>query len=167
MLLDLLNKLASLHFPLRPPGAAAEADFLKMCIRCRKCAEVCPYDSIKMADGLSGVKMGTPFIEPRNVPCYLCMKCPEVCPTEALQPIREKEAVWMGTAEINRDTCLAYNGVLCRACYERCPVYREAIILNEEIYPAVQAEDCTGCGICENVCLTDPASIIVRSAHET
>ncbi|NIX02191.1 MAG: 4Fe-4S dicluster domain-containing protein [Phycisphaerae bacterium] len=138
-----------------------------MCIRCRKCAEICPFDSIFMADGLHGMKMGTPYIVPRDIPCYLCMKCPEVCPTEALEAITAKEDVKMGEAVINPDTCLAYNGVLCRACYERCPIYREAIILKDEIFPRVMPEKCTGCGICENVCLTDPASIMVKSAHST
>jgi MauM/NapG family ferredoxin protein len=166
MLSELLKKLASLHAPLRPPGAVSEDQFLQMCIRCRKCAEVCPYDSIKMADGLTGINMGTPFIEPRKIPCYLCMKCPDVCPTGALEQLPKKEDVKMGTAQINPDTCLAYNHIVCRACYERCPIYREAIILKDEIYPEVIEDKCTGCGICENVCLTDPPSVIIMSAHQ-
>lgn len=165
MLIEWLKKLAALHPPLRPPGAVPEDQFLKMCIRCRKCAEVCPYDSIKIADGSQGVKMGTPYINPRDIPCYLCMKCPPVCPSGALQPVRAKEQVKMGVARIDEETCLAYNGILCRACYERCPIYREAIILSEEIYPKVVEEECTGCGICESVCLTDPPSVIIMSAH--
>ena len=165
MLKSFLTKLASLHPPLRPPGAVPEKEFQTRCIRCRKCAEVCPYDSIVMTHGSWGIKMGTPVIYPRKVPCYLCMKCPAVCPTDALLPITEKRQVKMGTAQINTDTCLAYNGILCRACYERCPIYREAITLKEEIYPEVHPDKCVGCGVCESVCPNEPASITVRSRH--
>ena len=147
---------------LRPPGAVAEALFEEQCIRCRKCIEICPYGSIKPAGGTWGTGMGTPYIVPREMPCYLCLKCPAVCPSGALEPVSQKEQVRMGTARINRTTCLPYNGVLCRACYERCPIYREAIVLDREIYPVVNPEKCVGCGICENVCPTDPASITVR-----
>lgn len=73
----------------------------------------------------------------------------------------------MGLAVINEVTCLPFNGVICRACYERCPIYRKAITLRDEIYPVVYEEYCTGCGICENVCLTNPSSIVVNSKHFT
>ena len=166
MILDWLQKLASAHPPLRPPGAVLpEGEFEKKCIRCRRCEEVCPYDSIKMAHGEWGLKMGTPIIIAREVPCYLCMKCPEVCPSGALEPATRKEETKMGKAVINQETCLPYSGIICRACYERCPIYREAITLKDEIYPIVHEDKCVGCGICEIVCPNDPASITVISAH--
>lgn len=168
MILDWLKKLASIHPPLRPPGAVfPDAEFAEKCIRCRRCVEVCPYQSIKTAHGEWGLKMGTPYIVPREVPCYLCMKCMPVCPTGALEPIKEKNEVKMGVAVINRQSCMAYNGILCRACYERCPIYREAVILKEELFPEVVPEKCVGCGICENVCPTDPPSILVFSRHDS
>jgi Na+-translocating ferredoxin:NAD+ oxidoreductase RNF subunit RnfB len=71
----------------------------------------------------------------------------------------------MGKAVIDETTCLPYNGILCRACYERCPIYREAIILKDELYPKVVEEKCTGCGICEHVCPTNPSSVIIVSNH--
>ena len=167
MLLEWLQKLAQWHYPLRPPGAVPEDEFVNKCIRCRKCEEVCPYDTIQMGHGEWGVKMGTPFIYPREIPCYLCMKCPQVCPTGALEPITDKREVKMGVAKIDISTCLPYSGIICRACFERCPIYREAIILKDELYPVVVGEKCVGCGICENVCPNDPPSIIVYSAHQS
>jgi len=167
MIFEFLRKISQQsRFPLRPPGAVDREEFDKKCIRCRKCIEVCPHDSIKAAHIEWGLEEGTPFIRPRETPCYLCMKCPPVCPTGALDGNIRKNDVRMGKAVIDTATCLAYNGILCRACYERCPIYREAITLDQEVYPVVHAEKCVGCGICENVCPADPPAIIVHSAHE-
>lgn len=165
-LIKFLKELADAPHLLRPPGALPEEDFLKRCIKCIKCVQVCPYRSIKTIPVSWGLKYGTPAIVARETPCYVCMKCPPVCPTGALDnKLTEKQNIRMGVAEINRELCLAYNGVICRACFERCPIYREAIILKEEMYPEVQREKCLGCGICENVCPTIEAAVRVVSVH--
>ena len=169
MLLDFLNKLASIRFPLRPPGAVTEDGFLKKCIRCRKCEEACPYLSIQMAHDKWGLKMGTSFIYPEKVPCYLCedFPCIDVCPTNALEPVDRKENVTMGLAVIDKDLCFAFNGIICRSCYERCPIYTIAITLKDELYPEVKKEHCVGCGICVHVCPTEPRAITMISAHKS
>ncbi|GAB4377344.1 MAG: hypothetical protein Kow0042_24940 [Calditrichia bacterium] len=167
MLFNWIKQLSAMYSPLRPPGALPEKEFEDRCIRCRKCQHVCPFDSIKITNGAWGLKMGTPVIYPRQIPCYLCMKCPPVCPSGALNPDVTMERVRMGVAKIDESTCLPYQGILCRACYERCPIYREAIVLEDQLYPKVIDNKCTGCGICENVCPTDPQSVVVMSYHFT
>ncbi|MBD3223558.1 MAG: 4Fe-4S dicluster domain-containing protein [Caldithrix sp.] len=168
MILEFIERLSNLSYPLRPPGALPEDDFIDRCIRCRKCAEICPYDSIIMAHGHRGLKMGTPFIYPQKIPCYLCedFPCIEVCPTDALQDVQDQRDVAMGLAVIDESLCLPFNGIICRACYERCPIYKEAITLKDQLYPVVQKEHCVGCGICEQVCPTNPKAITVVSAHK-
>ncbi len=150
--------------PLRPPGAQDELHFVASCIRCGKCGQACPYRSIKIASILDGFSMmGTPYIKPRDVPCYACMKCPPVCPSGALnRDLRQKQDIRMGTAFINKRTCLPWQGTLCRSCYENCPIFDEAIVMDEELRPVVDEKKCIGCGICENVCPVDQAAIIVR-----
>lgn len=150
---------------LRPPGALKETDFLARCIRCGKCVQACPYRSVKIAGLMDGiVVMGTPFINPRDIPCYLCMKCPPVCPSGALnRKLRNKRDVRMGTAEINKKDCLAWQGILCRSCYQNCPIFDEAIKMDNELRPIVDKNKCVGCGICENVCPVEPAAIIVKA----
>lgn len=166
-LLKFLSRAIDSRSPLRPPGAVAEKEFVKRCIKCNKCAQVCPYDSIEMAHLNWGDKFGTPLIFARQVPCYLCMKCPPVCPTGALDnSLTEKEKVKMGVAVIDPQKCLPYQGIICRACFERCPIYRVAITLKDELLPVVHAENCVGCGICENVCPAEETAIKVTSAHE-
>jgi ferredoxin-type protein NapG len=150
--------------PRRPPGALSEQEFLATCIRCGKCAQACPYGSIRIAGLLDGIAvMGTPVIRARQVPCYLCMKCPRVCPSGALKRnLTRKENVRMGIAGINKKECLAWQDTLCRSCYDDCPLMGDAIVMNKELRPEVDENKCVGCGICENVCPVDPAAIAVK-----
>lgn len=160
---------------LRPPGAIDEDEFLALCIRCGKCIQACPYDSIKIATEKHGLGIGTPYIDARENPCRLCadFPCVEVCPTEALRGISEVSDVKMGTAVIDEDTCIAYKGLRCEVCYRECPLIDEAITLDikmrpgDDIHaifaPVINKEKCVGCGICEQRCvIDDPVAIRVK-----
>lgn len=160
------KELYNYNSPLRPPGAVPENEFISKCIKCNKCLQICPYDSIIIADYKYGGSIGTPIIIPRDVPCYVCMKCTAVCPTGALDNnLIEKENVRMGSAYIDEDRCLPFNGIICRACFENCPIFRKAIILEDEFYPKVDKDYCVGCGICERVCPVEGSAIIIKSNH--
>jgi MauM/NapG family ferredoxin protein len=162
---QLLERLSGPE-PLRPPGAVPEREFLRRCIKCNKCAQVCPYGSIRMGHLQAGQRFGTPLIDAREMPCYLCMECPPVCPTGALDPkLTEKRDVRMGVAVINEDLCLAYHGIICRTCFDRCPLFREAITLRDEQYPEVHEDVCVGCGICVHKCVGPEGAIAIRSLH--
>ena len=132
---------------LRPPGALPEEEFLATCARCGKCAEVCPVGCIKIAHGEKGLAIGTPYIVPIEAACKLCMRCTHVCTTGALRHIKKSE-VRMGTAQI--DT----------SCHTSCPQYNKAIWLEKNKYPTVNADYCTGCGMCEHVCIASPQKAI-------
>jgi MauM/NapG family ferredoxin protein len=155
--------------PLRPPGALPEQRFLATCIRCGKCAQACPYGAITLAVLLDGLEiMGTPVIRPRKAPCYLCMKCPPVCPSGALKrTLAKKEEVRMGIAAVDKKTCLAWQGTLCRSCFDECPFFDIAIRLDDKLQPIVDRTKCVGCGICEGVCPADPAAIAVTPGERT
>lgn len=146
---------------LRPPGALDEAAFLSTCLRCGKCSQVCPQKAIKIAKGEMGLAIGTPYIVPRDAACDLCMDCTKVCTSGALRLI-DKENVRMGTAVINEETCLAWQGDECKVCYTCCPFYNQAIKLKEHKRPVIDKQICVGCGICEHVCIAEPAAVTVR-----
>lgn len=160
---------------LRPPGAADEDEFLALCIRCGKCNQACPYDSILMGSEKLGLGIGTPYIVARESPCMLCedFPCVEVCPTDALTGINNVYDVKMGVAVIDTESCIAYHGMRCEVCYRECPLIDEAIKLDIHIKPddnihaifapVIDKDKCVGCGICEQRCVIDnPLAIRVK-----
>ncbi len=96
---------------LRPPGAVEEEDFLKLCIKCGQCLQVCPYDSILLEDIKGGASLGMAYINPLERGCYLCSAFPCIlaCPTGALDHEKDElKYVHMGMAVIvNESACLA------------------------------------------------------------
>jgi len=165
---------------LRPPGALVEEDFLKTCIKCGLCVEACPFDTLVLAAPGDHKPVGTPFFTPRDVPCYMCddIPCVPVCPTGALDEssvtkdgVLDIREIDMGLAVIDQESCIAFWGIQCDACYRACPILGEAITIeyskNERtgkhafMKPVVHNDVCTGCGMCELACVTEKASIFV------
>jgi ferredoxin-type protein NapG len=179
---------------LRPPGAIVEEDFLKACIKCGLCAEACVNrdsntdregnqraGTLQIAKGGDHRMIGTPFFVPTEVPCYMCedIPCVPVCPSEALDMsslLNEKEELdinksRMGLAVVHKESCIAYWGIQCDACYRACPLQGEAIVIehhkNERtgkhafLLPIVHSDVCTGCGLCEKACVTEKPAIFV------
>ena len=166
---------------LRPPGALDENDFLATCIKCGMCVEECPFDTLKLAKPGDNKPLGTPFFIPREIPCYMCtdIPCVPVCPTKALdiKSVQNKEEkldinmARMGVAVVDDNSCIAFWGIQCDACYRACPLLGEAITIeyskNERtgkhafLKPIVHIDVCTGCGLCEKACVTEKAAIFV------
>ncbi len=179
---------------LRPPAALPEDEFLKVCIKCGLCSEACynrPQNrdkdgkqragTLKMAKAEDRVTIGTPFFVPSDVPCYMCddIPCVPVCPTEALDITKvtnkdgklDPKMMDMGLAVVDQNSCIAFWGIQCDACYRACPLMDEAIKLkydkNERtgkhafLKPVVDMNACTGCGLCEKACVTEKPAIFV------
>lgn len=169
---------------LRPPGAKPEKDFMRMCIKCGQCVEACPFDTLALAKPGDQKPMGTPYFIPRDIPCYMCtdIPCVPVCPSGALdedmvssmvdgQKELDIEKAKMGLAVVDDESCIAFWGIQCDACYRACPLLDEAITLEYRrnnrtgkhayLIPKVHSNFCTGCGLCERACVTKKAAIYV------
>jgi ferredoxin-type protein NapG len=170
-IIPVLNKLAPktssrLQRLLRPPGALEESEFLKACIGCGECANVCPNQCISLY-GLEGdlSQLITPKISARSKGCILCMACTQVCPTAALtklEPTAEgKRAVKMGTAVLTRDLCFSWAepSRTCGVCYRACPLPGEAMTIGLYERPTIHPDKCVGCGLCEQACIHMPQAI--------
>ncbi|MDD2566619.1 MAG: ferredoxin-type protein NapG [Thiovulaceae bacterium] len=175
-----VDEVSASSLVLRPPGALAEKDFLKTCIKCGLCVEACPFDTLVLAKPGDNKPLGTPYFTPREVPCYMCpdIPCVPVCPTGALKEEsvtfegkRNINLADMGVAVVDSKNCIAYWGIQCDACYRACPLLGSAITIeyskNERtgkhafMKPVVDSDVCTGCGLCEKACVTEKASIFV------
>lgn len=170
---------------LRPPGAAGEETFLSKCTKCGLCVEACPFKALMLARPGDPRPIGTPYFIMRDNPCRMCkdVPCTTACPTGALDVRLLKEVsandsqvvdvnkTKIGLAVIDRETCIAYWGIQCDACYRACPVIDSAITVEYSkndrtgkhaiLGPVVHSEHCTGCGMCERACVTKKASIFV------
>ena len=176
-----VDEVKATELILRPPAALDEEDFLATCIKCGICVEACPFDTLKLAKPGDNKPLGTPYFEPRDIPCYMCpdIPCVPVCPTGALDiksVQNEKKELDinkadMGVAVIDDNSCIAFWGIQCDACYRACPLLGEAITVEYTknprtgkhafLKPVVHADVCTGCGLCEKACVTEKAAIFV------
>lgn len=175
-----LSKMNASRFHIRPPGALEEDKFIQLCIKCGLCVEACPFDTLKLAKLEDNALIGTPYFTPRDIPCYMCVDIPCIiaCPTKALDDKtlinnnnKNINNAKMGIAIVDNNSCIAYFGIQCDACYRACPLIDIAIKLeykknhntNKHAYllPVVDNSKCTGCGICEKVCVTSKAAITI------
>jgi len=153
---------------IRPPGALPEAQFRTVCVRCGECMRACPTNTLQpiwLLAGLEGIF--SPVMTPRQGACATnCNVCGKVCPTGAIRdlPLIEKQHAKVGTAWINRRNCLVWEqDKKCLVCDECCPY--KAISLRpvaglSHLAPFVLANQCSGCGYCENKCPVEGQSAI-------
>jgi ferredoxin-type protein NapG len=185
---------------LRPPGALSENDFLKTCIKCGLCVDACRnrdsniiYDEkgkrvgtkepiLSLANPGENRPMGTPFFIARQNPCFMCddIPCVPACPSGALDitSVTNKKTkkldinkAKMGLAVVHKESCIAYWGLQCDACYRACPLMGEALSIDMQmnkrtgkhafLLPIVHSDVCTGCGLCEHACVVEKAAIFV------
>ena len=185
---------------LRPPGALKESDFLKTCIKCGLCVDACRnrdgniiYDdkgkrvgtkdpTLKLAAPGDNKPLGTPYFIARENPCFMCddIPCAAACPSGALDlvSLTDKKSkkpdiskAKMGLAVVHKESCIAYWGLQCDACYRACPLMGKALTIDTHmnkrtgkhafLLPVVHSDACVGCGLCEKACVVEKAAIFV------
>ncbi|MFO1218225.1 MAG: MauM/NapG family ferredoxin-type protein [Burkholderiaceae bacterium] len=165
---------------IRPPGAVAESEFLAACVRCGLCVQACPFDTLKLgtAEAHSPVAAGTPYFRARDVPCEMCesIPCRRACPTGALVPtLVDIDDARMGVAWLSSpEGCYSFIGAArCDSCWRACPLQDSAITMQQGLTrlggrftPTVDAQVCTGCGLCEKACIALEPAITVKASRD-
>lgn len=153
---------------LRPPGSGKEKEFEDKCSKCGICVTVCPARCIKLDfDAVAG--NGLPYIDADSAACAVCesLACMKECPTGALV-FTPTIDIDMGTAVWQEHLCVRTTaGETCTKCADICPMGSAAIELRgNEV--RVMPLGCVGCGMCQQVCPTNPKSITVipKAARE-
>lgn len=158
---------------VRPPGCVSEESLLAACIRCDRCRGACPHDAIVIASPEDGiVSMRTPKLDFHQGYCDFCgakqdegsrPRCVQACPTGALAERPWADEV-IGVAIIDPQECIAYtNYAGCTVCVDVCPY--EAVFLDGDGLPVVDANACNGCGYCEYRCPSHSYRSFSGSAH--
>ncbi len=149
---------------LRPPGALPEEEFLDRCLSSGQCVRVCPVAAIKLARSDNPRHDDKPFIDPDAQACVVCedLPCMTACPSGALVPVA-RDDIEMGLAVLREELCLRSQGEDCQICVDKCPIGSRAIEIPEtdgavEVY----ADGCTGCGVCQMYCPTEPRAIVIE-----
>ncbi|MGQ9729997.1 MAG: 4Fe-4S binding protein [Candidatus Zipacnadales bacterium] len=167
---------------IRPPGAIirkggelkpmSEEQFRALCVRCGECMKACITGGLQPAIAEAGWDgVFTPVLKPKVGWCERkCTACGEVCPTGALRPFLadEKPHIRIGLATIDRSKCLAWRPgklyKLCLVCDEQCSYKAVHWFSDNGVKrPVVDADICTGCGICEAKCPVQPEAAITVS----
>ena len=148
---------------LRPPGALIEDEFLTRCTSCGKCAEVCPVRAIQLLPSSEPRLHRKPVIEAHRQACVICndLSCMKACPTGALQLVTAS-AIRMGLAVVDPAICVRSKGEDCQICVDKCPIGTTAIEIPFPGAPVSVKDACTGCGVCEMYCPTDPRAIVIE-----
>ena len=157
---------------LRPPFALRELDFLLACTRCDLCIKACrPAILFPLPVRMGPQAAGTPAMDLSQRGCTLCegWPCVAVCEPGALKlPVAAEEEgdppprPRLATVVIDSTTCLPFSGPECGACGPVCPV-PGALLWHDGRLPHINPEQCTGCALCREACITQPKAIQVRS----
>ena len=110
------------------------------------CAEVCPFDAIRIVDDLAVVD---------KEKCKGCMKCLEACPGGLITmiPYETKYAVICSSKSKGKDVKLSCDEgcIGCKMCVPVCETGAISVIHN---LARIDQEKCNGCGKCAEKCPT-------------
>jgi ferredoxin-type protein NapG len=107
---------------------------------------------------------GYPMLMPAQNPCAFCagLPCITACKTGALVLPATGAPVRIGLAVVDNARCYMRQGQPCDYCVKNCPVKPKAIsVAARGLSARVNAELCTGCGECAQIC---PANAITIEA---
>ncbi len=125
------------------------------CLGCGTCYDVCPFDAIRMINGIAVINRDK---------CTACNKCVEICPVKIIEMVPyDNTAVVKCKSEdpgkLVRGYC-SIGCIGCKICVKNCPT--EAFSFENNL-ASINYEKCINCLVCVEKCPTnaiDNSSII-------
>ena len=133
-----------------------EAQFVELCNSCGDCIHSCPTSILVKG------RAGFPVVDFSKGECEFCGNCVVSCNSGAIQQKHEPdEAPWPLKA-VFADSCVTYQGVICRSCAEQCEVRAIDFKLcaGRVPQPELSVTVCSGCGACVSICPVGAISVI-------
>ena len=114
------------------------------CIGLGSCARACPFDAIRVINGIAAVDYDE---------CRACGVCVVTCPKHLITLIPYDASHWVGCksqdkAPVVRSYCKV-GCVACGLCIKKCPQGAISLVGN---LATIDYSLCTGCGICAQAC---------------
>jgi len=134
--------------PLGPPPPALTPELARTqpCIGCPgPCVESCEAGII-LRHPEGHALAGLAYLSFDHAGCTFCNDCVEGCRLQTGDALVTR----LGTAQLDRDACIAWDGVICMSCRLACT--DAAIVMDRRSRPSVDEDACTGCGLCVSVC---------------
>ena len=126
------------------------------CLDCtRPCVASCEPGIIRIHPDNHSHR-GIPYLDFSSNGCTFCRACAEACPLEP--DTRNRPTPRIGKLTLNRNTCIAWQDIICMSCSNRCEY--KAIKMMHYRHPQVDPQICTGCGMCVHTCPVDAISVI-------
>jgi ferredoxin-type protein NapF len=142
--------------PLGPPPPwhqrLALAEHCTGCLH--PCVSACETGIIQLHPA-GHEQAGIPYLDFGQGGCSYCAACVQVCPIDIEMDADARPVI--GAAVLNRDTCIAWDDVICMTCQGRCDY--GAINTEHQRRARVDPDRCTGCGMCIAACPVNALSI--------
>ena len=111
------------------------------------CVDACEPSIIRLHPADHSLA-GTPYLDFSATGCTFCKACAEACPLDIETATADTPAI--GKARLNRDSCIAWNDVICMSCHGRCDY--QAITTVHQRRASIDSDRCNGCGMCVAAC---------------
>ena len=187
------KKIPERKTPLTPAGSLSARNLQQHCTACQLCVANCPNGVLRPSESLEHflqpeMQYDKGYCRPE------CTRCSNVCPTGAIRPVTpdDKLFIQIGHAVWVKQNCIPLTDQkTCGNCAKHCPAGAIQMVpvdkslkqdpesggwmdadgnpVNERDklkIPVVNAEECIGCGTCENLCPARPFSAIYVEGHE-